>query len=258
MFSWKKLTCVPDNFIHHTEPLTYDRNKNDNRLMWGKMATILVYNNEQNRMETYYRDEDESMPYNTGGTLLVSEFRGSSQSEILWTERNAMISFNLFRSLYGSPIYVGNAFKRPLEGGHAPQSQHYAGLAFDVGQNLSNDQRDAMRNLAWNSGLWTYIEPEDISPGWVHIDKRRGVPACEAGYPVTRERNLGAYVVILQDGLTSLGFQTGGLDGIFGSMTNRAVIAYQESRGLYGDGIVGCLTWTSLMDEVVRNVVVSD
>ena len=30
-----------------------------------KMAKILVYNNDNNRMETYYRGESEAMPYNT-------------------------------------------------------------------------------------------------------------------------------------------------------------------------------------------------
>ena len=48
------------------------------------MAKILVYNQDTNRMETYYRGENESMPYNTNGTLKVREFRGSSKSNILW------------------------------------------------------------------------------------------------------------------------------------------------------------------------------
>ena len=38
------------------------------------------------------------------------------------------------------------------------QSQHYAGVAFDVGQNLSASGRLAMRNLAASSGFWTYVE----------------------------------------------------------------------------------------------------
>ena len=29
------------------------------------MARILVYNNDTNRMETYYRGENEAMPYNS-------------------------------------------------------------------------------------------------------------------------------------------------------------------------------------------------
>ena len=43
------------------------------------MAKILVFNNDTDRMETYYRGESEAMPYNTGRTLTVREFRGSSR-----------------------------------------------------------------------------------------------------------------------------------------------------------------------------------
>lgn len=38
-------------------------------------------------------------------------------------------------------------------------SQHYAGVAFDVGQNLDEAGRNSMRNLAINSGIWNYVEP---------------------------------------------------------------------------------------------------
>ena len=43
------------------------------------MAKILVFNNDTDRMETYYRGEAEPMPYNTNGTLRVREFRGTSK-----------------------------------------------------------------------------------------------------------------------------------------------------------------------------------
>ena len=46
------------------------------------MATILVYNNDTNRMERYNRDENTWMHYNTNGTLRVREFRGSSKANI--------------------------------------------------------------------------------------------------------------------------------------------------------------------------------
>lgn len=123
------------------------------------MAKILVYNNSSNRMETYYRGETEAMPYNSGRSLTVSEFRGSSNTGLLWTDRRAMQAWNSFRYIYGRPIYVGFAFKRPWEGGHGTLSQHYAGLAFDVGQNLNSEERDRMRNLAISSGIWNYVEP---------------------------------------------------------------------------------------------------
>lgn len=216
------------------------------------MATIKVFNNDENRMETYFKREDEAMPYNTGNTLKVSEFRGSSKSDLLWTEKRAMQSWNSFRFMYGRPIHIGFAFKRPREGGHGQQSQHYAGVAFDVGQNLTNPQRAEMRNLAYNSGLWTYVEPVSISPTWVHFDRRRGTPACASGgYPLLRLGNIGAYVLILQDSLNALGYGTGGLDGVFGNGTTNAVMTFQRSSGLSADGIVGCMTWTNLMYAVV-------
>lgn len=79
---------------------------------------ILVYNNNTNRMETYYRGLSEPMPYNSGGTLTVREFRGSGNSGLMWTDRRAMEAWNSFRYIYGRPIFVGFAFKRPWEGGH--------------------------------------------------------------------------------------------------------------------------------------------
>lgn len=39
------------------------------------------------------------------------------------------------------------------------KSQHYAGVAFDVGQTLSNTQRTRLYNSAVNSGVWSYVEP---------------------------------------------------------------------------------------------------
>lgn len=115
------------------------------------MAKILVFNNDTNKMETYYRNESEAMPYNANRTLTVGEFRGSSGSPTLWTTKRAMQSFNTTRYLFGRAIPVGFAFKRPWEGGHGSQSQHYAGVAFDAGQTLSNTQRDRLRNTAISS-----------------------------------------------------------------------------------------------------------
>lgn len=115
------------------------------------MAKIIVFNNDTDRMETYYRGENERMPYNTNGTLKVREFRGSSGSPTLWTTKRAMQSFNTTRYLFNAPIPVGFAFKRPWEGGHGSQSQHYAGVAFDTGQTLSNSQRNRLWNTANSS-----------------------------------------------------------------------------------------------------------
>lgn len=216
------------------------------------MAKIIVFNNDSNRIETYYRGEGERMPYNAGGTLTVGEFRGSSKSPTLWTTKRAMQSFNSTRYLFGRPIPVGFAFKRPWEGGHGSQSQHYAGVAFDAGQVLSPSERNRLRTTAINSGVWSYVEPARLTPTWVHMDKRFGRPACgTAGYPLIRRGSISTYVLIAQDDLNTLGFSTGGLDGIFGGRTEEAVRNYQRSRGLAIDGSIGCNTWRSLQENVV-------
>ena len=216
------------------------------------MAKILVYNQDTNRMESFIRSESDAMPYNTNRTLRVREFRGSSKSNILWTDKRTMQAWNSQRYIYGAPIYVGFAFKRPWEGGHGNQSQHYAGTAFDVGQNLTNAQRTILRNSAKNSGVWYYVEPVSLSPTWVHFDRRFGTPACSSGgFPTVRSGSRGNYVCIAQDDLNTLGYRTGGLDGVFGEQTYSAVRRYQASRGLAVDGILGCNTWRSLQENVV-------
>ncbi len=45
--------------------------------------------------------------------------------------------------------------------------------------------------------------------------------------------------------LTSRGFPAGD-DGVFGSGTSGAVIAFQRSQGLTADGVVGPKTWGAL------------
>lgn len=210
------------------------------------MAKILVYNSGTGRVETYYRGENEAMPYNVGRTLTVKEFRGSSDSSLLWTDKRFIETWNSFRSYYGSTIPVGFAFKRIWEGGHGNQSQHYAGGAFDVGQKLTQAQRNNIWKKAKSFGGWSYVEPIEMTPTWVHFDKRLGPPACASGFPMVRRGSKGVYVMILQDALNALGYRTNGLDGIFGSGTDRAVKSFQKDNYLTADGIVGCATWTAL------------
>lgn len=216
------------------------------------MARIIVFNNDTNKMEVYIRAESAPMPYNTFGTLTVREFRGSSKSNILWTTKRTMQSWNSQRYIFGAPIPVGFAFRRSYEGGHGNQSQHYAGVAFDVGQTLSPTRRRSLWNSANTSGVWTFVEPLSYTPTWVHFDKRFGTPACSSGgYPLLKKGSISNYVLIAQDDLNTLGYNTGGLDGIFWNQTLSAVRNYQTNVGLTVDGIIGCNTWRSLQEAVI-------
>ena len=101
--------------------------------------------------------------------------------------------------------------------------------------------------MAKNSGYWRYVEPIQLTPRWVHFDDRWTL----SGYPLTREGSRGIYVLIAQDALNTLGLKTGGLDGIFGPITRDAVITFQKNNGLVQDGIIGQITWSELMNQVV-------
>jgi len=216
------------------------------------VANVYVYNNQTGGMEYYTLAETDAMPYNIGRTLTVGEFRGSSRANTLWTTRRAMEAFNITRSAWGRPVYVGFAFKRIWEGGHAAMSQHYAGVSFDVGQNLDSVTRDQLRNTAAATGVWTYVEPAYLTPTWVHFDARATPPACAAGgYPLVRFGSVNNYVLVLQDALNALGYTGSGLDGIFGSGTRNAVVRFQRAQGLDPDGIVGCQTWERLTELAV-------
>ena len=84
------------------------------------------------------------------------------------------------------------------------------------------------------------------------MTKGFGTPACSTGgYPQLKRGSLSNYVLIAQDDLNTLGYTTGGLDGIFGAATQNAVRNYQRAVGLSVDGIIGCNTWRSLQEAVV-------
>ena len=104
-------------------------------------------------------------------------------------------------------------------------------MAFDAGQTLSSRERNRLRETASSFGVWSYVEPASLTPTWVHFDKRFGRPACVlGGYPLIRRGSISTYVLIAQDDLNTLGYNTGGLDGIFGARTKEAlkIINVQE------------------------------
>jgi len=87
--------------------------------------------------------------------------------------------------------------------------------------------------------------------------------AREASFTLIDEEILsrgssGPAVERLQDTLSALGFEPGPVDGRFGPLTERAVIAFQSRRGLLADGVVGPQTAAALCEASAKEYVVRE
>ena len=60
---------------------------------------------------------------------------------------------------------------------------------------------------------------------------------------LSRYGSTGEEVRQIQTKLNELGYDTGGIDGTYGTKTKNAVIAFQKSQGLSADGIAGPRPW---------------
>ena len=69
-----------------------------------------------------------------------------------------------------------------------------------------------------------------------------------SSYPTLKKGARGNITKLLQEKLVSLGYNTNGIDGIFGIGTKKAIMSFQKSNGLVVDGIVGQNTWRKLIN----------
>ncbi|MDM0053034.1 peptidoglycan-binding protein [Variovorax sp. J22R115] len=76
------------------------------------------------------------------------------------------------------------------------------------------------------------------------VDKSEADPTT---LPVLQKGDRGEHVELLQRELAKRNFASTPADGVFGSNTDAAVRAFQSSRRLTADGIVGEKTWTALL-----------
>jgi peptidoglycan hydrolase-like protein with peptidoglycan-binding domain len=76
---------------------------------------------------------------------------------------------------------------------------------------------------------------------WLNLDE-----AAEFDEPVLKQGSHGLPVRRAQKRLTLAGYDTGGVDGIYGAKTAAAVKKLQHASGLAEDGIVGPKTWAKI------------
>lgn len=103
-----------------------------------------------------------------------------------------------------------------------------------------------------SAGKWTYygllkdVSYDGSASNPVHVPS---TPVDETTkLPTLKKGSKGEYVTLLQTKLKNKGYNLGsyGVDGDFGSATEKAVKEFQKNNGLTVDGIVGEKTWKAL------------
>ncbi|MDR5659056.1 LysM peptidoglycan-binding domain-containing protein [Serpentinicella sp. ANB-PHB4] len=122
--------------------------------------------------------------------------------------------------------------------GTTPYTIRAGDTFFAIARRL-NISLDAL--IAANPG----VDPDRLQIGQV-ICVPKTTPPPAPVCPTLRVGSRTESVRKLQTLLRDAGFDPGPIDGIFGSKTEAAVRAFQRSKGLVVDGIVGIRTWTAL------------
>lgn len=209
---------------------------------------IYVFNEDSNQMEQYQRCLDEAMPYTTKKHLTVRAFKGKVMTQVMWTTKHFLESFEELINQTHVCFEVEQGFYR---GWHEVEDDFYVhklGVAIKGGHNLSVPMRTKLARMAEDSGNFYIMDPIEESAITVFdANEMEGIDSEVVPFQTIRQGDMGMSVFVLQDNLWSLGYAVNQLNGKFDSNLNTVVRQFQNDQQLTVDGIVGRLTWESLM-----------
>ncbi|MEE8497462.1 MAG: peptidoglycan-binding protein [Acidimicrobiia bacterium] len=106
------------------------------------------------------------------------------------------------------------------------------------------------------SAVRSFQSSEGLSvDGLVDEDTFGALDQSTSPTAIVRFGDRGLVVIEVQSLLTDAGFSLGRVDGVFGSLTESAVRAFQSAEGLSVDGVVGPQTFAALSGEVQRVII---
>ncbi len=132
---------------------------------------------------------------------------------------------------------------RPGSTGEAVRELQQAlkGLGYDPGPvdgQFGARTEDAVKAFQTAQGIAADGIVGDVT--WINIDE------ADMSDPTIRRGSTGNPVRRAQKRLTLGGYDTGGVDGVFGANTEAAVRRFQGDRALTVDGVVGPRTWDEI------------
>lgn len=114
---------------------------------------------------------------------------------------------------------------------------------------LADGKNSGSTVIISNKSDWVYRLQSELNKQFGAGLVLDGIPGPKtlAACITVKQGAVGNITKLIQEKLISLGYNTNGLDGIFGSGTLNAIMKFQTSKGLVADGIVGQNTWKALL-----------
>lgn len=182
----------------------------------------------------------------------LSEFACADKSDTVLVSDGLVAILQNVRDHFGKPVVITSAYRTASHNkkvGGTSGSRHLTGEAADfVINGVSPAKIGYYLEKLGASGIGIYV-----SGGFVHVDVRssgkwRGLVFS------SKEENLSKYFPTISMGSTGNSVKLWqtllkiDADGIFGKQTKGAVEKHQKENSLDVDGVVGPLTWKSLLD----------
>lgn len=141
----------------------------------------------------------------------------------------------------------GGVFEKTYYNSKLPGTK-FITVNWDLVSNSNTNSNTSTNNNTNNNNWIARLQAECNKQGYSKqvIDGIAG-PNTLAACPLLKYNAVGNITKLLQERLVNLGYNTNGVDGIFGNGTKNAVIKFQTNHGLVADGIVGRNTWKKLL-----------
>ena len=149
----------------------------------------------------------------------------------------AVIAFQKFQGLKADGV-VGSETWKALTSTPTPTAPQPSSVSLLETYKFYRGLPHQDQAIAWLEGQISKQALDEFSQKWRNIPSYPFLPLQEGW--------VGPEVKQLQQSLQQQGLNPGSTDGVFGSGTKAAVIAFQKSKGIEGNGIVDVKTWTTL------------
>ena len=147
--------------------------------------------------------------------------------------------------------------------GYIDMNDFYEGMLLNKANTSINKSNSSINNVdwlseylkSWNWKAWVIeLQTECNRQGFsnqpvdgITYNKKTGESKTLAGCPTLKLGAKGNITKLLQRILKAYGIANLKIDGVFGTNTYNAVVAYQKLKGLTADGEVGPNTWKALL-----------